>query len=84
LCTISSTQKYTTGTTLSKYISSHLHNGKEADTCYSGIHFKEIQFSKQKPLVISISGELPNQFIEGIKQLIGKFALSYLNPKFID
>jgi len=77
-------QKYSTDTTLSQYITTHFYNGKENDTCYSGIHLIKIQFSGKRSQMVSISGELPNQLTERIKQLIEKFSTSYFNPKFIN
>jgi hypothetical protein len=76
-------QIYSTDTTLSQYIS-QFYSDKENDTCYSGIHFIKIKFSRKSVRVISLSGQLPNQFTERIKQLIEKFSASYFNTKFID
>ena len=78
-----SIQKYSTDTTLSEYINAHFYNDKENDTCYSGIHLIRIQFSPKRSPLISINGELPDQYIGRIKQLVGKFSASYFNPKFI-
>jgi hypothetical protein len=79
-----SLRKYSTDTTLSRYISAHFYSEKEKDTCYSGIHFIKIQFSAKQNQAISISGELPDQYIGRIKQLIGEFSASYFNPRFIN
>jgi hypothetical protein len=79
-----SLRKYSTDTTLSRYISAHFYSEKEKDTCYSGIHFIKIQFSAKQNQAISISGELPDQYLGRIKQLIGEFSASYFNPKFIN
>ena len=79
-----SLQKYSTDTTLSHYISAHFYSDKENDSCYSGIHFIKNQFSGARFQVISISGELPDQYIVRLKHLIETFATSYFNPKFIN
>ena len=80
----SSIQMYSTDTTLSEYVTAHFNSYKKNDTCYSGIHFIKIKFSTKRSLVISISGELSNQYSERIKQLIGTFALSHFNSEFIN
>jgi hypothetical protein len=75
---------YSSDTSLAEYLEDNFYSFKEPDTCYTGIHFIEVEFSNKNSLMITVTGELKNQYGVRIRQLLQKFRHSFFNSKFVN
>ena len=71
-------------TSLAKYIEANFYSDNERDTCYTGIHFIEIEFLKKDSLGIIISPQLKYQYFGRIKKLVQNFRDIFWKPEFIN